>query len=336
MSNNQNIKVSIIVAIYKSEKFLDKLIGSIINQTYRNIEIILVDDGSPDNSGLICDKYAEHDARIKVLHKNNGGTCDARNQGMKQVTGEYLSIIDGDDWLELDYVEYLLNLALQTDSEMSMTLNIFTTRDRDQVEKDCIETWTPEEAAVTLIYPKTPIGPWNKLYKTSLIKNNHIDFNVPWSGEGHYFSVMAAQYANHVGVGLRKVYNYRLNNAESGLTHYNVLMGTNALWNTKNIGRKLVHPTKRLKYAINYHIWSNYLFIIKLIIATNSKEQYMNEFHESFVKSKTQLPCVLLHSEVGLRQKFKMFFMAMFPVVYAKHCIKRDRKGLKKDLENLE
>ena len=173
--DKKDIKVSIVVAIYKSEKFLDKLIKSIINQTHKNIEVILVDDGSPDNSGAVCDKYASQDSRIQVLHKKNGGACDARNKGMELVTGEYLSIIDGDDWLEPDYIEYLLGMCVDTDSDMSMCKNIFTTRDRVQVTDDHIEVLTPEEAAVQIIYPKIPIGPWAKLYKTSLIKDNHID-----------------------------------------------------------------------------------------------------------------------------------------------------------------
>ena len=87
MNKNQTIKVSIIVAIYNSAAFLDKLITSIINQSYKNIEVILVNDGSPDNSGEICDKYAAKDPRIKVLHKTNGGACDARNKGLELVTG---------------------------------------------------------------------------------------------------------------------------------------------------------------------------------------------------------------------------------------------------------
>ena len=335
MNKNQTIKVSIIVAIYNSAKFLDKLITSIINQSYKNIEIILVDDGSPDNSGEICDKYAAQDSRIKVLHKTNGGTCDARNKGLELVEGEYLSIIDGDDWLESDYIEYLLKLAVDTGSDMSMSKNIFTTRDRIQIKEDKIETWTAEEAAVQIIYPKIPIGPWNKLYKTSLIKVNHIDFNVPWSGEGHWFSCMAAQCANHVGVGCRKVYNYRLNNAGSGLTNFKVVMGTNALWNTKNIGNKLVHPTKRLKAAVNYHIWSCYHFIIMLIIATNSKNEYKKEYNECLIQSKVMLPSVILHSEVTWKQKIKMILMTTFPISYAKHCIKKNRKALEKDLKNL-
>ena len=186
MKYKSNIKVSIIVAIYNSDKFLEKLILSIIGQTYKNIEVILVDDGSPDNSGAICDKYAVIDSRIKVLHKPNGGCCDARNKGLELVTGEFLTIIDGDDWLEPDYIEYLLRVVLQTDSDMAMSLNIFTTRERIQVKFDKIETWTSEDAAIAIIYPKVPIGPWNKIYKTDMIRRNKVDFSVPWSGEGHY------------------------------------------------------------------------------------------------------------------------------------------------------
>ena len=87
MKYKSNIKVSIIVAIYNSDKFLEKLILSIIGQTYKIIEVILVDDGSPDNSGAICDKYAVIDSRIKVLHKPNGGCCDARNKCLDLLTG---------------------------------------------------------------------------------------------------------------------------------------------------------------------------------------------------------------------------------------------------------
>lgn len=327
-----DIKVSIIVAIYKSEPFLDKLILSILNQTYSNIEIILVDDGSPDKSGEICDKYAQQDNRIKVIHKSNGGACDARNKGLEVVTGEYLTIIDGDDWLSPDYIEYLLGIALETKSEMSMSLHIFTTRDQVQVKEDKIETWTPEEAAVAIIYPKVPIGPWNKLYKTELIQRNKIDFNVPWSGEGHYFSAMAAQCANHVAVGRRKVYNYRLNNTGSGLTHYNVVMGINALWNTQNIGNKLVKRTPRLENAVNYHIWAAYHFILKLIIATDNKEKYNKEYRDSIEIPRKMLFNVLIHSEVSFKHKVKMILMCIFPVPYAKYLIKEEQKALKKDI----
>ena len=94
--------VSVIVAVYNIEEYLPRCVDSILAQTYRNLEIILVDDGSKDQSGSICDSYAEKDRRIKVIHKKNGGLSDARNAGMDAATGEYIGFVDGDDWIEPD------------------------------------------------------------------------------------------------------------------------------------------------------------------------------------------------------------------------------------------
>ena len=263
-------KVSLIVAIYKSEKFLPKLLDSIVSQTWQNLEILLMDDGSPDNSGLICDQYASKDSRIHVVHRKNGGACEARNDGLSRATGDYILVIDGDDWLEPDYVEYLMNLIHKTGADMAMTDSIFTTRNRTQVKSDSIEIYTPEEAFCAIIYPKIPIGPWNKIYKNDLLKKNNIDFSRPWSGEGLYFSAKAAQFSNYVAVGQKKIYNYRLNNANSGLTHYNILMGINALENIKYIGDTRIIKSERTQYAVDWHIWKNYGYTLFLIVATDS------------------------------------------------------------------
>lgn len=328
----ENIKVSLIVAIYKSEKFLPKLIESIINQTYKDLEIILVDDGSPDNSGLICDQYAKKDSRIKVIHKENGGTCEARNTGLNMVTGKYVAIIDGDDWLELNFVEYLLNIALKTKADMVLTDKIFTTRDRNQTKNDKIEVWTACQAATAIIYPKMEIGPWNKLYSTELLKKNNISFSVPWSGEGLYFASTAAQCANKVGVGHKKIYNYRLNNVNSGLTNYNLQMALNAAWNIKNIKNNLKIQNKELEEACNYHIWRNQNYIIFLIVATNS----MNENKELYKNCKKNmlkwLPSRLMHSDISFKSKLGMIRTAFFPVIMAKYGLKKSGKALKNDM----
>lgn len=92
--------ISVIVPIYKVEDYLDRCIQSLVNQTYKNLEIILVDDGSPDDCPRICDEWGKKDQRIKVIHKENGGLSDARNAGMKVMTGAYVSYIDSDDWIE--------------------------------------------------------------------------------------------------------------------------------------------------------------------------------------------------------------------------------------------
>lgn len=97
--------ISIIVPVYNVERYIDECLNSVINQTYKHIEIILVDDGSKDSSGKICDNYAEKDNRIVVVHKENGGLSDARNAGMKVATGEYIMFVDSDDYITLDAVE---------------------------------------------------------------------------------------------------------------------------------------------------------------------------------------------------------------------------------------
>ncbi len=326
--NSSAPKVSIIVAIYKSEKFLRKLIDSIINQSYSNIEVILVDDGSPDNSGEICDEYASQDIRIKVIHKKNGGTCEARNVGLSLVTGEYVTIIDGDDWLEVDYIEYLLNLILKTGADMSMTDHIFTTRDRVQVEKDGIEIWTAEDAFCAIIYPRIAIGPWNKLYKVEMIKNNNITFSRPWSGEGLHFSSTAAQCSNKVAVGHRKIYNYRLNNTESGLTNYNLVMGTNAAQNIRFIKENRTILTKRTTNACDWHIWKNYGYQLFLIIATDSVKEN-SELYTSCIKNiRKGFLNVVIHSELGVRSKLSMIKQGLFPVQFAKSELNRSKKAL--------
>ena len=100
--------ISVIVPVYKVEKYLDKCVQSLLNQTYKNIEIILVDDGSPDNCGQMCDEYAAKDSRVKVIHKENGGLVSARNAGFNAVTGEWHMYIDSDDWIDLDSCEKLV------------------------------------------------------------------------------------------------------------------------------------------------------------------------------------------------------------------------------------
>lgn len=328
------LKVTLIVAIYNSEKFLPKLLDSIIAQTYSNLEIILVDDGSPDNCPKICDDYAMRDKRIKVIHKKNGGTCEARNYGLAQTTGDYVSIIDGDDWLAPDYVEYFMNMINKTGADMAMSLNVFTTRYRKQIDNDKIELWSNEKAAINIIYPVMPIGPWNKMYKVSMLKENNINFDVPWSGEGLYFASIAAECSNHVVVGRRRVYNYRLNNSDSGLTHYKVIMGTNALWNIKNIKKMSVIRTSALMKAINWHIWKNNYFIVFLIIATNSKSKNLMLYKKSVRYLRQNLYKVLKESDsnyIGKKTKIIMVLHALFPTWMAKKEIKKARKALLND-----
>ena len=118
MKENQSIKVSIIVAIYNSAKFLDKLITSIIDQTYKNIEVILVDDGSTDNSLSILNKLSDDDSRLKVHTQENQGASVARNNALKKVSGDYIYFFDADDYLVADALEKAYNNAVNNNSDI--------------------------------------------------------------------------------------------------------------------------------------------------------------------------------------------------------------------------
>ena len=113
-------RISVIVPIYKTQKHLHKCVDSILAQTHRNLEVILVDDGSPDESGAICDDYAKKDSRIRVIHKPNGGLSDARNAGLEICTGEYIGFVDSDDWVGPTMYEVLLSHLLRFDADMSV------------------------------------------------------------------------------------------------------------------------------------------------------------------------------------------------------------------------
>ena len=112
---NEIYKVSIIIPVYNVEKYIKKCLYSILNQTYKNLEIILIDDGSTDNSGKICDKYKERDSRCKVYHKKNGGLPDARNYGLNKITGDLIMFVDSDDWLDLNCIELCINEFYQNE-----------------------------------------------------------------------------------------------------------------------------------------------------------------------------------------------------------------------------
>lgn len=117
---NNNPQISIIVPVYKVEKYLDRCINSILNQTFRDFELILVDDGSPDNCPQMCDRWQEKDSRIRVIHKANGGASSARNAGLKIAKGEYIAFVDSDDWVHPQMYQTLYNIAEKNHADMAV------------------------------------------------------------------------------------------------------------------------------------------------------------------------------------------------------------------------
>ena len=165
--------ISIIVPVYNVEKYLEQCLDSIIGQTYKNLEIILVDDGSTDSSGEICDRYAQQDKRIKVIHRENGGVCAARNTALEAVTGDYIGFVDPDDWCAEDMFEYLCTRLEETDSDISVCryyryIEGKTTTSRcDGIDRILTKDEAIEELVNHFIIRHIF---WNKLFKKELFE----------------------------------------------------------------------------------------------------------------------------------------------------------------------
>lgn len=172
--------VSIIVPVYKTEYFLAECIESLINQTYKKIEIILVDDGSPDESGKICDEYKEIDKRIKVIHQKNQGVSVARNKGLYESKGSWVIFVDGDDVAEKNMVEKLYNATQKDDCEIVFgNYNILTKQNKlpKIYFKGSGKIFSSEEKNILIEKCMENLGvPWGKIYKKSLIVDNNIEF----------------------------------------------------------------------------------------------------------------------------------------------------------------
>ncbi len=170
--------ISIVVPIYNTEKYISRCVTSLIKQTYRNIEIILVDDGSQDNSAKICDRFAKKDGRIKVIHKQNSGVSETRNVGIDAASGEYLLFVDGDDFLPLDAVEILYNTIKFDNADMSCgcwaKITVKGTTYNHHSSKT-VSVDDKEQLMKIMDYEEIK-GPVAKLFKTEVIKSHGFTF----------------------------------------------------------------------------------------------------------------------------------------------------------------
>ena len=167
-------KISVIVPVYNVEQYLERCVDSIINQTYTNLEIILVNDGSTDNSGKLCDELAKKDERIRVIHKENGGLSDARNRGIDEAESDLVGFIDSDDYIDSDMYEVLLKNLNNTDADLSMCALYDVYNNTPEAQVTNKETWelSSEQAIKMVMEAKIlSVTAVNKLYRKSLFSD---------------------------------------------------------------------------------------------------------------------------------------------------------------------
>lgn len=166
--------ISIIVPIYKAEKYIHRCIDSILAQSHADFELLLIDDGSPDNCGAICDEYAAKDTRIRVLHKENGGVSSARNLGLDNAKGEWITFIDSDDWVESEFLDKLIGGG---NADLVVGGTVRTSGMKQQLDDRLYDMKSIPEFLDLYLDKLLLRTPWGKLFRSSIIEDNHIRFN---------------------------------------------------------------------------------------------------------------------------------------------------------------
>lgn len=283
------IKVSIIVPVYNVERHLEKCLDSLINQTFKEFEVILVDDGSSDSSSKICDEYLKKDERIVVIHKKNEGVSVARNIGINTAKGKYILFCDSDDYVEKDWCETLYKLQIDNSKYFNMCgyFNINYREKMNKYIKRIIEN-NKELSIINagdfyLLYENQVFNPlWNKIYELDIIKKNRIQFEKNLSlGEDLIFNLeyLRASQRNICFINKCK-YNYILRNEESlDNKYYSDLYDIYVMLYRKIYDTMSFFKIDFEKYRYNYY--KSYFFMLKRVLKnTFSEKSNMNIFEK--------------------------------------------------------
>ncbi len=205
--------ISVIVAVYNIEAYLDRCVRSIVEQTYHNLQIILVDDGATDGSGKLCDAYASKDERIEVVHKKNGGLSDARNAGMKIARGTYIAFVDGDDWIDSQMYETMLGAMVEQKADISICRyrQVYPNETIDESSRKAV-IFEDRQALECLIEEQDEYqiqnAAWNKLYRRDLLQGQEFPVG-KWYEDIVYTAILLSKVKRCVYLD-RAFYNYVL------------------------------------------------------------------------------------------------------------------------------
>lgn len=268
--------VTIVIPVFNSELFISRCFESIINQTYTNFEVIVINDGSTDNSPGICNEYSEKDERFKVVHKKNGGVSSARNIGIKNTSGEYMTFIDSDDYIKNDYIETLVYEAYSNKADLiSCGCTIFD--ENGSYKTNSLAGYELNDRLIFSLIDSGMGGTvWGKLVRTNLIKQNNVVFNEKLSfREDLLFWCELSKYIHeYSNIDYFGYYYYRSETNLSLSSNYDKNQFEKQLWITNLINNELIKQKIETK-QINILLGKD---VSRIIIATIKKQIKSRDF----------------------------------------------------------
>ena len=230
--------ISVIIPAYNVGQYLEKCISSILQQTYKNTEVIIVDDGSTDNTLAVANSFS-FDPRVKTYRKDNGGVSSTRNFGLSASSGKYIVFVDGDDFISPFFIEHMYQLVSKDNCDFALSTLCFMKQGEKQTKTVTHKVVSSSECSSILLNPDVIVGCWNKIFKKNFLDQNNILFNENlFYGEGLKFILTCSTKAKNVGVTNEKLYYYRRNNSNSATSVYKldkIINGESSLISIKEI-----------------------------------------------------------------------------------------------------
>lgn len=308
--------VSIIIPVYGVEKYLDRCVQSVVQQDYENLEIILVDDGSPDQCPKMCDEWARKDSRITVIHKDNGGLASARNAGLDVITGSMVTFVDSDDWIEPNYVSSMLSWKEKTGADVCMC-GVSVDRVSELLpkaeERRLPYSASGAEALRLFLYHKRYTGPvWGKIFDASFFRGvRAIRFHEGLNSEDYYVLIQVYKCMGLIYAQLGdKLYHYCLRNGS--ICHVPTV--DKHTFDEIEIAELCCRYLESVGYrdykAINYFRMQGYADVVFSLLTKKDAEAFLIIYAK---KLRKLLIPVLSDKYVSLTYKLKLCFLSLFP-----------------------
>lgn len=325
--HENELLVTIIIPAYNVEKYIKKCIESVIAQTYSNIEILVVNDGSSDETYSIIKNFSKADNRIRLINQKNLGVSIARNNGMKKSTGDYLLFVDGDDFIASDYVEYMLGLVKKTKADFCLSKCCFTKSNEKQIKKEKVEVLSSEDATALLLSPEIFVGCWNKIFSRKFLVDNNLWFSSNlFYGEGLNFITMAAQLSRTIGIGNRKVYYYRRNNSISATSIFDITKVYNGERAIDSIQQSLKIDSQKVDTMLILHRCMYYANALVKIRANHVKNQYLQDNNRWIKYLRKNIRKLLHEHDVAPYRKALLLGTCISPWIVSKMDIVRRKR----------
>lgn len=315
--------VSIVIPVYNGEQYILECIQSALGQSYPFVEVLVIDDGSTDSTFAICTEVSSRDSRLRVVRNQFKGVSSARNLGLEEAYGKWITFLDADDWIAPSFVKRMIDAARNDNVDVVISTGVLRTLAEEESGSSNVLMESSNHAVTRLLYPMMLVGCWNKLYKRQALITNEIRFDSSLSmGEGLMFSIRAVMNARTIAITDALGYFYRRDNDSSVTTKLSPERMIQALETLCLVEEQIDTSDPAVRSAFNYHVWrtSHLAATVFYGFGLEDSDARFTMINESYIQNRWR---TLFSAQVDLKNWCKTFSVCVAPKWTAKLIAKR-------------